>query len=163
MKLRLTALTLLIVFVTVLAVGPLSAVRAQTEDGGGRGPLLANLPVFGPLSDGGHFIGRVSLTDFESMDGALLADGFIAGTATTADGTTHEIRQRITGINLLPMGGGRADVCDILILDLGPLHLDLLGLIVDLSEIELDITGETGDGKLLGNLLCAIAGLLDPP
>jgi hypothetical protein len=27
----------------------------------------------------------------------------------------------------------------------------------------LDITAERGPGNLLGNLLCAIAGLLDPP
>jgi len=52
--------------------------------------------------------------------------------------------------------------CDILNLDLGPLDLDLLGLVVDLSPVDLDITGLTGEGKLLGNLLCAITGLLDP-
>jgi hypothetical protein len=50
--------------------------------------------------------------------------------------------------------------CDILNLDLGPLHLDLLGLVVDLAPVHLDITGLTGDGKLVGNLLCAITGLL---
>jgi hypothetical protein len=27
----------------------------------------------------------------------------------------------------------------------------------------LDITAEQGPGNLLGNLLCAVAGLLDPP
>ena len=53
--------------------------------------------------------------------------------------------------------------CSILHLDLGPLNLNLLGLQVDLSEIVLDITGQTGPGNLLGNLLCGIAGLLDSP
>jgi hypothetical protein len=53
--------------------------------------------------------------------------------------------------------------CLILHLDLGPLSLNLLGLHVDLSEVVLDITGETGAGNLLGNLLCAVAGLLDNP
>jgi hypothetical protein len=52
--------------------------------------------------------------------------------------------------------------CDILNLDLGPLHLDLLGLVVDLNEVVLTITGATGAGNLLGNLLCAITGLLNP-
>jgi hypothetical protein len=53
--------------------------------------------------------------------------------------------------------------CGILLLDLGPLHLDLLGLVVDLNEVVLDITGQTGSGNLLGNLLCALTGLLDIP
>ena len=53
--------------------------------------------------------------------------------------------------------------CEILHLDLGPLSLDLFGLQVDLSRIILDITAESGAGNLLGNLLCAVAGLLDNP
>lgn len=53
--------------------------------------------------------------------------------------------------------------CQILFLDLGPLFLDLLGLQVDLSRITLDITAVPGAGNLLGNLLCAVAGLLDNP
>ncbi len=52
--------------------------------------------------------------------------------------------------------------CDVLFLNLGPLSLDLLGLTVDLSEITLDINAVSGAGNLLGNLLCAVAGLLDP-
>jgi hypothetical protein len=32
-----------------------------------------------------------------------------------------------------------------------------------LSRIVLDITAESGAGNLLGNLLCAVAGLLDNP
>lgn len=44
-------------------------------------------------------------------------------------------------------------------LNAGPLGLDLLALRVQLNEIELDITGETGSGNLLGNLLCAIADI----
>ena len=51
--------------------------------------------------------------------------------------------------------------CDVLFLDLGPLHLDLLGLTVDLSQVILDINAVTGPGNLLGNLLCALLGLLD--
>ena len=32
---------------------------------------------------------------------------------------------------------------------------------VDLNQVVLNITGTTGSGDLLGNLLCAITGLLD--
>ena len=51
--------------------------------------------------------------------------------------------------------------CAILSLVLGPLHLDVLGLVVDLNRVILNITGETGAGKLLGNLLCGLVGILD--
>jgi hypothetical protein len=51
--------------------------------------------------------------------------------------------------------------CPILHLELGPLDLDLLGLVVHLDRVVLDITAVPGPGNLLGNLLCAIAGLLD--
>jgi hypothetical protein len=37
----------------------------------------------------------------------------------------------------------------------------VLGLVIDLSDVHLDITAVPGAGNLLGNLLCAIAGLLD--
>jgi hypothetical protein len=50
--------------------------------------------------------------------------------------------------------------CTILDLALGEIHLDLLGLNVDTSEICLSISGQQG---LLGNLLCNIANLLNNP
>jgi hypothetical protein len=57
-------------------------------------------------------------------------------------------------------GAGRA-ACDILHLVLGPLDLDLLGLQVHLNRVVLDVVAVAGAGNLLGNLLCAITGLLD--
>jgi hypothetical protein len=50
--------------------------------------------------------------------------------------------------------------CPILDLSLGPIDLDLLGLVVQTSPICLEITAHPGGG-LLGNLLCAVARLLD--
>jgi hypothetical protein len=53
--------------------------------------------------------------------------------------------------------------CEILDLILGPLHLDLLGLVVDLygqtrrDPVQVTITGQPGHG-LLGDLLCSLAG-----
>jgi hypothetical protein len=51
--------------------------------------------------------------------------------------------------------------CEILNLVLGPLDLDLLGLVIHLDRVVLNITAVPGAGNLLGNLLCAVAGLLD--
>jgi hypothetical protein len=51
--------------------------------------------------------------------------------------------------------------CQILDLTLGPLDLNLLGLVVHLDRVHLNITAVSGPGNLLGNLLCAVAHLLD--
>ena len=55
----------------------------------------------------------------------------------------------------------RSSTCDILGVVLGPLHLDVLGLTVDLNQVVLDIAATTGSGNLLGNLLCSVVSLLD--
>lgn len=52
--------------------------------------------------------------------------------------------------------------CQILDLDIGRIHLDLLGLVIDIAPIHIDITAVEGPGNLLGNLLCALVGILDP-
>jgi len=51
--------------------------------------------------------------------------------------------------------------CPILDLMLGPIHLELLGLVLDTSQICLDISAQSGPGNLLGNLLCSLTNLLN--
>jgi hypothetical protein len=51
--------------------------------------------------------------------------------------------------------------CPILNLVLGPLDLHLLGLTVHLDQVVLDVNAQPGQGQLLGNLLCAVANLLN--
>lgn len=48
-------------------------------------------------------------------------------------------------------------ICPVLELTLAPTHLNLLGLIVDLSQVHLVITADS-EGGLLGRLLCSLAG-----
>lgn len=52
--------------------------------------------------------------------------------------------------------------CTILDLNVGAINLDLLGLVVNVAPIAIDITAYRGPSNLLGNLLCAVAGLLNP-
>src|SRR5919112_1437024 len=52
--------------------------------------------------------------------------------------------------------------CQILNLVLGPINLNLLGLVVRTNQINLRIDAVPGAGNLLGNLLCAITGILNP-
>lgn len=44
-----------------------------------------------------------------------------------------------------------------------PVHLDLLGAVVDTSPITLTITAHSGDGLILGNAVTALANLFNPP
>jgi hypothetical protein len=52
--------------------------------------------------------------------------------------------------------------CQILNLRLGPINLNLLGLVVRTNRINVRIDAVPGAGNLLGNLLCAITNLLNP-
>ncbi|WP_347976321.1 ABC transporter substrate-binding protein [Microbacterium sp. ProA8] len=103
---------------------------------------------------GAGFVGEISDLTAEVVDGELQLTGVIDG---VLNGETITAEPFTAVIDSLQVG----DACTILDLDLGPLHLDLLGLVIDLDEIHLDITAVPGAGNLLGNLLCAVAGLLD--
>ena len=87
--------------------------------------------------------------------GQLVATGTFEGTRIV-DGVATQVTDTFTTVLQVP-----TRPCTILDLDVGPIHLDLLGLVIDVSEIHVTITGQPGPGKLLGNLLCSVAGLLD--
>jgi hypothetical protein len=147
-----------VVITVLVAMVSLSIFPAVAQPTGG---LLSGIPVTGVLSDGGTFEGVLSVTELALDDGQLLVSGLLEGTATDATGLVTEISQTFELALGTLLGGGAGGVCDILFLDLGPLFLDVLGLTVDLSQITLDINAVPGAGNLLGNLLCAVAGLLD--
>ena len=86
--------------------------------------------------------------------GQLVASGLLSGASTTGQRVTN---QRVTNIPVAL----DPQTCPILHLDLGPIFLNLLGLRLTVSEIVVDLTAVPGNGNLLGNLLCAVAGLLD--
>jgi hypothetical protein len=52
--------------------------------------------------------------------------------------------------------------CPVLYLDLSPITLNLLGVLVRTSRIEVRIEAIPGPGNLLGNLLCGLLGILNP-
>ncbi len=107
------------------------------------------LTVAGTLT--GRFAGKLpkgQQRHFSEPFAMAVLDGSSPGEATTGAFRTAAFVPAETG-------------CDILHLNLGPLDLDLLGLEIDLAEVVLDIVAQPGAGNLLGNLLCAVAGLLD--
>jgi hypothetical protein len=114
---------------------------------------VAGVPV-------GNFVGSLTPTGFTNQNGQLALTGLLNGTFTNTltGAVTNIVNQPTTTAVQNATASGS---CKILTLDLGPLHLDVLGLVVDLNAIHLNITAQQGPGNLLGNLLCAVAGLLD--
>ena len=128
----------------------------------------------GSTTDGSGFSGTITITKFfVDDDRQLWVEGTINGTITTATGTLTVAEPFSAPATLarnlataaaagaITQQAENTGTCDILFLDLGPLHLDLLGLTVDLAPVVLDINAEPGGGNLLGNLLCAVLGLFD--
>lgn len=95
--------------------------------------------------------GVLNITSFAVKKGKVVANGTLTGTVNG-----QQINQAVS----LPVTTGQHS-CEILNLQLGPLDLNLLGLRVQLNQVNLDITAVQGSGNLLGNLLCEVAKLLD--
>jgi hypothetical protein len=139
---------------------------------------FSGVPVTGTTADGGAFSGTMDVLGFVNDAGTLKAIAAISGSTS---GTRGPARQLSNVVALIPVEvpalqtagfGGRAlsttaaqpgasSGCQVLDLVLGPLHLDLLGLVVDLNQVHLNITAQPGNGNLLGNLVCAVANLLN--
>jgi hypothetical protein len=117
-------------------------------------------PVTGTFTDAlggtGTFAGQFELDRFTTQNGQLAVVGTLTGTLTDSLGAVIGTVDEV--ITLLAGADGS---CQILDLTLGPLDLDLLGLVVHLDQVHLNITAQSGPGNLLGNLLCGVAGLLD--
>lgn len=161
-----TRLGLLIVPV-VIGVLALAPALMATPAASARKNPLQNVPVTGTVVGGGTFRGVLDIVSFQpnAAGTGLEATGLLDGTITTPAGTQTVVNELVTGIPVTlpssdsPLAPNRT--CAILDLSLGPLDLDLLGLVIHLDEVNLTIDAVSGPGNLLGNLLCAIVGLLD--
>src|SRR2546421_3719887 len=140
---------------TVSTAAPRSSSTAATT-----ATSFTNVPVHGVFGSGGTFRGKLNITKVATSNGQLVAVGTLSGTARRASGAVvGTVANRAVQLPLAQATG----TCTILHLVLGPIHLNLLGLHIDTNRIVIDITAHSGPGQLLGNLLCAIAHLLDNP
>jgi hypothetical protein len=115
--------------------------------------------VTDPVLGAGTFSGVLKVTSFgRNAQNQLVANGTLTGTATFAGGVTKSVTDAVFTGAVVAQQQRR---CTILHLDIGPIFLDLLGLQITTNRIILDITAVAGPGNLLGNLLCALVGLLD--
>jgi hypothetical protein len=91
----------------------------------------------------------VSAQRFVVRHGNVYAKGPVTATATQPDGTKQVVTQRVR------LKVGTTHKCRILNLHLAPLYLNLLGLQVRTSDINLKITGDRS--RLLGSLFCSLS------
>lgn len=125
---------------------------------------MKNIPVTGKARNGKQFTGRMTVSQFVSRGAATYAVGVLTGRLGH-----RSIKPRVVevpaSVMQSPAGAATtaalAPACPVLNLILGPLHLDLLGLNVDLNQVVLNITAQSGAGQLLGNLLCGVSNLLN--
>ena len=185
MKRTLTKLLALLVSVAVFSVAGLSSAQTPTRSVS-RAPATSSHVaraitghVHGTTPAGAVLNGRFIPNKFVKRSHRISAVGRVVGTLTRANGkkvhVTHRVRMPVRETDFIgkrvgsvaPMARGdaaqahAAGSCQIVNLVLGPVNLNLLGLVVHLNRVHLNITAQTGPGNLLGNLLCSVAHLLD--
>jgi len=108
---------------------------------------------------GGRLLGNLLTTVSNLIDLQNAADALnqVLGT------TVGLLNSSDLGINL---GGGSFDTravatTDVLTLHVAPVHLDLLGALIDTNPIDVRISAESGPGMILGNIVYDLANLFN--
>src|SRR5205823_1652686 len=134
MRLKLASLGALAALVGVVSFTAATATAA---------PATSTLIV--PITStqsGGALNGVFTITGFAlNQAGQLVANGVFNGTLTQG-GVTQTLTDTLVSTVVAPTVTGPG--CQILDLTLGPLHLNLLGLVIDLNQVHLTITAQPG-------------------
>jgi hypothetical protein len=151
---KLTAVALMSAFLPIVTVSPIflpgKAIAAVPAN---NSPTM----LVQGKSNKGNFVGSLTVTSFQAVNGVLSAVGTLSGTVTNAAGVvTQTVTNQAVTVPVASINGS----CTILDLTLGAVHLNLLGLVVDLNQVHLTITAQPAGG-LLGQLLCDLANLLN--
>jgi hypothetical protein len=149
---------------------------ASAQDGPAR--LTQVVPMSGTSTKGKKpFTGTYTIERFIAKGGKLYSVGTVKGKVGAKKVTKENVQVPATVANASAPAAGQAqasqvplplpplpagNACSILSLDLGPINLNLLGLVVRTNQIQLRIDAVQGPGNLLGNLLCGITGILNP-
>jgi hypothetical protein len=145
-----------------LVMGATSTANAATTP-----ELSKQVPMTGTATNGKKLKGTFTIDRFARRAGKLYAVGTLKGKLNHQTVSRHlRVPAKLTNANA--SGAQSAQIpptpgaCQILNLTIQPIDLNLLGLRVRTSRIDLLIEGVPGPGNLLGNLLCGITGILNP-
>ena len=147
----------------VMLIGGAGPAAAQTSPTS----LAKTVKLTGTAKNGKKFNGTYTIKRFTRSGGKVLAVGTVKGKIKGRKVTKKNVKipvtlQRHTGASTSQLPNPTPGACQILDLVLQPIDLNLLGLRLRTSRIDLRLEGVPGAGNLLGNLLCGITGILDP-
>ena len=148
--------TMLVVVVTGLLAG--LAATAGVAGAAGNAPVAAKAQTPGSIDV------QFAVKSFTVSGKNLVANGETIASYASADQTYVTRTPFTTTVKGLKVHGKATRttqvanrICNVLTLNLAPIHLQLLGLIVDLDRVNLTINADS-NGGLLGSLLCGLAG-----
>jgi hypothetical protein len=156
--------TLVASLVCALLIGGAASAQAQTT----AVPFAKTLSLAGKSTTNSKKLKNATFTikSFTKKSGKLYANGVARGTFkgksfkrnVSAPVTSPNVAGAAKTAQVNPIPGA----CQVLNLVLGPINLNLLGLVVRTNQINVRIDAVPGAGNLLGNLLCSITNLLNP-
>jgi len=146
----------------LMLVGGAGVASAATQTAPAAVPLAKTLKLTGATKSGKKFNGKFTLDRFIAKGGKTYALGTVTGRLAGKKVTKHNVRLPIAQ-NTGGAAAAQATSCQILDLVINPINLNLLGLVVHTDTIHLNITAQTGPTNLLGNLLCGLLGIIQPP
>ena len=114
-------------------------------------PAEANSRVPAKVGTSSKLSLTARITSFQATRHGVVAAGVLAGTLNSGSKTSHS-QAPVHFAVAAKASGGR---CNVLTLSLAPLDLELLGVQVTTSTINLDVTAVKGE--VLGNLFCALS------
>jgi hypothetical protein len=155
-RIRLAAVAATVSCALLLGATSTAGAQTPTQD------FAKRIPVTGTAKNGKKFKGTYTINRFIARGDAVFAVGKLQGRLKNRHVTRRGVRLPVS--NFASQGGAMSAqvACPILTLTLGPLDLNLLGLRIQLNRVNLRITAIPGGG-LLGDLLCGLANLLNPP
>ena len=147
---------------------------AGTASAQDRVPLTQKLAVSG-TNAGKDFKGTYTIQRFTTSGGKLVAVGQLTGTLNNRRVARSNVRMPAAVAQAAAAQGSQLPPaprplpvasCPVLALDLGPIRLNLLGLVVRTNRIFVNIDGipssEPGGG-LLGDIVCLLSSVVLPP
>jgi hypothetical protein len=148
----------------LLLVGGAGPAAAQGK------PLTQVVKMTAKAKNGKKFTGTYTISRFTQSGGKVYAVGTLKGKLKGRTVRKSNVRIPATLARHPAAGASQvglppnptAGACQILDLTLEPINLNLLGLHLVTSRIEVLLEAIPGAGNLLGNLLCGITNLLNP-
>lgn len=173
-----TALAMTIMTLMFTGGSPASSASGHAGSGATSGSFtrVAHSPqgnaaskIVGRTANGQRVTGSFTPMHVSKKHGHLRVTGVLSGVIHQGNGATRTFdvnrTLRVKSIDGSVPGAARTSsakaTCRLLHLVLAPLNLNLLGLRVHLDRVVLNVVAISGAGQLLGNLLCAVANLLN--